>query len=89
MTATAVRVSMSLSIMNISSAVVAARLDGLRAEDVVELVALWVLVHPLLDGGEHVALDLTVVVAESWVVEGAEDILDDFADWNTWVLPCE
>lgn len=68
---------------------IAASLDGLRAEDMVQLVALWVLINPLLDGGEHVALDLAVVVAEGWVVEGAEDILDDFADWDTWVFPCE
>ena len=89
MATTTLRVGVSLSIMDVSSAVVAAGLDGLRAEDVVQLVALWVLIDPLLDCGEHVTLDLTVVVAKSWVVEGAENILDDFADWNTWVLPCE
>lgn len=89
MAATALRVRMSLSIMDVSSAVVAASLDRLRAKDVVELVALWVLVNPLLDGGKHVALDLAVVVAETWVVKCAENILDNFAHWDTWVLPCE
>lgn len=46
-----------------------------------------VLVGPLPHGLKHVLLDLDVLVADGWVVEGAEDVVDDFVHWYACVLP--
>lgn len=86
---TTTSVGVRLSVMDVLALVVASGLNRLGAEDMVKLVAPWVLVNPLLDRGEHVAVDLTRLLAECWVMEGAEDVLHNFADWYTWVLPCE
>jgi hypothetical protein len=60
---------------------------GLRGEDGVELVAAGMLVRPFLDGVEHVSLDSDVFVAECGVVEGLEDVVDYFINWDARVLP--
>jgi hypothetical protein len=60
---------------------------GLRGEDGVELVATGMLVRPFLDGVEHVSLDSDVFVAECGVVEGLEDVVDYFINWDARVLP--
>lgn len=46
-----------------------------------------VVVGPLADGVEHFLLDLNVLVADSGVVEGAEDVVDDFVDGDAGVFP--
>lgn len=46
-----------------------------------------VLVGPLPHGLKHVLLDLDVLVADGWVMEGAEDVVDDFVHWYACVLP--
>lgn len=75
--------------MNILALVVATCLDRLRAKNLIEFMALWVLVRPLSDGIEHVAVDLAGLLTETWVVESAEYVFNDLGDWDTWVFPSE
>lgn len=51
------------------------------------MTAVWLLIDPFADGVEHVAVQLTLLVADGWVVESAEDIVHDFVDGDSWVLP--
>lgn len=67
--------------------VVLAGLDGRGAEDGGEFMMAGVALCPLLDGVEHVALDLNVVVSDGWVVECAEDVVDDFVNGDAGVFP--
>lgn len=62
-------------------------LHGLAPEEVVELVAAGVLIRPLSDGVKHVLLDLDALVADGWVVEGSQDVIDNFVDRDAGVLP--
>jgi hypothetical protein len=62
-------------------------LDGLGREELVELVAVRGLLRPLAHRLEHVALDLDVLVAGRRVVEGTENVVDDFVDGDAGVLP--
>ena len=55
------------AVMDILSLVVVAGLDRGRSQNLVDAVA--VLIGPLLDSVEHVAVDLAVLSAESRVVE--------------------
>lgn len=63
-------------------------LDRLGGEDGLELVALWVFVCPLLDCREHVSMELYVVVAKARMVEGSQDIISNFVDRDSRILPC-
>lgn len=47
------------------------------------------LVGPHADGFEHVSMDFDVFIAKSWVVEGADDVVDDFVDGDVGVFPGE
>lgn len=67
--------------------VVVAFLDGARGQELVELAAVGGLLGPSADGVEHFALDLDAVVADGGVVEGAEDVVDDFVDGDAGVFP--
>lgn len=62
-------------------------LDGVRREEVVEAVAVGRLLRPLADRLEHLALNLDGLVARGWVVEGAQDIVDDLVDGDRGVFP--
>lgn len=53
----------------------------------VEVAAVRVLVDPFLDGVEHVAVDLEVLVAHGGVVEDVEDVVDYFVDGDAGVFP--
>lgn len=65
-----------------SNYVVLSVLNGFRAQRGVEVVAPRVLVGPLPHGVEHVLLNLDVLVADGWVVKGAEHVVDDFVYWH-------
>lgn len=67
--------------------VVLACLDRLGGEKGVKLVPPGILVGPLPDGGEHVLLDLDVIIADRGVVEGTENVVDDFVDGNASMFP--
>lgn len=67
--------------------VVVAFLDGARGQELVELAALRRLLCPGADRVKHFALDLDAVVADGGVVEGAEDVVDDFVDRDAGVFP--
>lgn len=67
--------------------VVLARLDGLRPENLVQLVPVRGLFGPLAHRVEHVALDLDGVVAQRRVVEGPQNIVDHLVNGDAWVLP--
>lgn len=71
----------------VAALVVSACLYGGGAEDVVQAVALGVLVDPFLDGVEHVAVDLEVLVARGGVVEDVEDVVDYLVDGDAGVFP--
>jgi hypothetical protein len=71
----------------VAALVVSTCLDGGGAEDVVQAVALGVLVDPFLDGVEHVAVDLEVLVACGGVVEDVEDVVDYLVDGDAGVFP--
>lgn len=64
-----------------------AALDGLGPENVIQLVAAGVLVGPLADRTEHVAVDLDPLISNGWVVECANDIVDDLVYRDTRVFP--
>ena len=40
-----------------------------RAKDVVQIVPIWLLVDPVSDGVEHIALDLYMLLPKGWVVK--------------------
>jgi hypothetical protein len=61
--------------------------DRLGGEDGLELVALWVFVSPLLDRREHVSVELYVVVAKARMVESSQDIVGNFVDRHSRILP--
>lgn len=66
---------------------VLAILDGLAPEDVVELMAAGALVRPLPYDIEHFLLDLHTLIANSRVVEGTENVVDDFVDGDARMFP--
>jgi len=51
------------------SGVVTSSLDGCRAQNMVETVAVWLFVHPFLHSVEHITMELKMLIAEGWVVE--------------------
>lgn len=67
--------------------VVVAGLDRSRAQDVVQIVAIWLLVNPFTDCIEHVSVDFDTLIAKSWMMEYSENISHHFIDWHSWVLP--
>lgn len=67
--------------------VVLAGFNALRREKTVNLVSAWVAVGPFADGLKHVLLDLDVLVADCWVVEGAEHVVDHFVDRDAGIFP--
>lgn len=79
--------AMTTLVLALLEDVVLALLHGLGREDIGELVTFGVLLCPLSDGFEHVAMNLKAFVAGSRVVESADDIVDDLVDWNTSILP--
>ena len=72
----------------ITSSVVVASFDRCRAKNAVEISTVWLFVHPLSYGVEHVAMNLKVLVAQSWVMENAEDVIHYFIHRYTRILPC-
>lgn len=62
-------------------------LDRLGTQDAIEVTATGMLIRPLLDCVEHVAMDLNVLVAESGVMEGTDNIVDNFIYGYTRILP--
>lgn len=85
--AVGVAAAVSVAAALLSQDLVLALPHGLRREDMAELVSTRVLVGPVLDRLEHVALDLDVVVAKRRVVEGSQNIVDDFVHRDVCVLP--
>jgi len=66
---------------------VLALLNGLGGQDVVELIALGVLIGPLLHGPKHIPLDLDLIAAEGGVMEGAKNVVDDLLNGDVGVFP--
>lgn len=62
-------------------------LDGLAPEDVVEFMATGALIRPLPNSVEHDLLDLDALVTDGWVMESAEDVVDNFVDGDAGVFP--
>jgi hypothetical protein len=54
---------------------------------VVDVTAVRVLVDPLPDGVEHVAVDLEAFVTSGGVVEDANDVVYYLVYWDAWVFP--
>ena len=50
-------------------------------------MALRVLVGPLADSVKHVSLDFDILVTKGGVVEGAKNVVNNFVNRNTGVLP--
>jgi hypothetical protein len=77
-------------VMNILIAVtrmIVASFDGCRTKDMVEVATVWLLVNPFSYGVEHVAMNLEVLIAESWMMKNTKDIIHHLVDRNSWVLP--
>lgn len=70
----------------VGTAVVVSSLYGFRRQDVVQVFAV-VVVRPVLDDLEHIVVDLAVRVANGWVVEHADDIVQDLVDGDVGVVP--
>lgn len=68
--------------------VVFALLDGLRRQEVVDVVAARMLIDPVLDCAEHVPLNLNMVVTQGRVVEGTQHVVDNFVNRHAGVFPC-
>ena len=51
-------------------------------------MAARMLIDPVLDGAEHVLLNLDVIVAQGRVVEGPQHVVDNFVDRHAGVFPC-
>jgi hypothetical protein len=62
-------------------------LDRFGAQNLVKVVAVWLLIYPISDSVEHGAMDLDRLVPESRVVESAENIIHHFVNRNPRVLP--
>jgi hypothetical protein len=56
---------------------------------VVEFVATRVLVGPLADGLEHVAMNLDAFIAQGRMMKGAEAVIHDFINGDVGVFPGE
>jgi hypothetical protein len=54
---------------------------------VVQLVAVGLFFGPFSHCVVHVAVDFYGLVAQSWMVKSPENVVQNFVDWNTWVLP--
>lgn len=61
--------------------------DGVAREESVQLMAPRVGIGPLAHGVEHFSLDLDVLVADGGMVEGTEDVVNDFVYWDTGIFP--
>lgn len=62
-------------------------LDGLGSQNVVQLVAAGILIGPLANRTEHVAVDLDALISNGRVVESANDIIDDLIYGDTRIFP--
>ena len=67
--------------------VVVTLLDRLGAQDVIEPVTTRMFIRPLLDGVEHVSVDLEIVVTQSRVMESTNHVVDDLIYRYTGILP--
>ncbi len=45
--------------------------------------------RPALDCVEHVSVEFAVLIPDGRVVKHSDDVIEDFMDWDTGVLPCE
>lgn len=63
-------------------------LDTLGPEETIQVLAVVVLISPLTDGVEHIALDFNALLASCGVVECTEDVVADIVNRYTRVLPC-
>ena len=61
--------------------------DRLGSQDVVQLMAAGVLVSPLADRAEHVAMDLDTLIANGRMVECANEIIDHLIYRDARVFP--
>lgn len=61
-------------------------LDRFRRQKGVELVPVLRLLRPLAHSLKHVAMNLNPFVAGGWVVEGAEDVVQNFVDGDAGVF---
>jgi hypothetical protein len=66
---------------------VLAVLDALGAEKMVQLISAGILADPFTHGVIHLPLDLDSIVSDCRMMEGAKDIVDDFVDGYSGVLP--
>ena len=68
--------------------VVLAMADTVGAEDVVQFgAAVWLREGPVLDDGEHLAVEFAVRVSISWVVEDAHNVVEDLVHWDVRMFP--
>ncbi len=61
--------------------------NGGGAEDVIEVVSVWLLFNPFTDCSEHVAVDFNGLIAKSRVMEDAEDVSHYFVHVDAWIFP--
>lgn len=67
--------------------VIMAIFDRLGAQNMIELITIWLLVNPFLHCVEHVSVDLETLVSESWVMESSADITHHLINRDTGILP--
>jgi hypothetical protein len=82
-------VIVNVSAATAGSCVVAAGFYGFGGKNRVQVVAVGLLVDPVADCGEHVAVNFDAFVAEGGMVEDAYNVGHYFFHWDTWVLPGE
>lgn len=69
--------------------VVFATLDRIRREHMVQFMAARVLLCPHTNSLEHVTLNVNALVAESWMVECAKNIVYHLVDGDIGIIPCK
>lgn len=77
--------TVTVTVTSLTSVVVAI-FDTLGREDLVQVVA--GAARPLLHDREHVSMELAVLVAKSWVVEHADDVVENLVHRDIGMLPC-
>jgi len=66
---------------------VATSFNRRRAENMVEIVAIRLLIYPFSDRIEHIAMKLKVLIAKSRMMKDIQNVFHNFIDRDTRVLP--
>jgi len=67
--------------------VIASSSNRSRAENVVEIVSVWLLLNPFSDRVKHIPVDFKAFISQSWVMKNPENIIHNLVNRDSRVLP--